>query len=61
MAHDLYDSVLPVLQAIEAKDKDKLVEVSDGIDRACENCHTLVREEIRGASLTSGEIGLSPR
>ena len=29
----------PVLQAIEAKDKDKLLEVSDGIDRACENCH----------------------
>jgi hypothetical protein len=39
LAHDLYDSVLPVLQAIEAKDKDKLLEVSDGIDRACENCH----------------------
>ena len=39
MAHDLYDSVLPVMQAIEAKDKDKLLEVSDGIDRACENCH----------------------
>jgi hypothetical protein len=40
MAHDLYDSVLPVLQAIDAKDKDKLLEVSDGIDRACENCHS---------------------
>jgi hypothetical protein len=40
LAYDLYDSVLPVLQAIEAKDKDKLLEVSDGIDRACENCHT---------------------
>lgn len=39
MAYDLYDSVLPVLQAIEAKDKDKLLEVGDGIDRACENCH----------------------
>ena len=39
MANDLYDSVLPVLQAIEAKDKDRLLEVSDGIDRACENCH----------------------
>jgi hypothetical protein len=39
MAYDLYDSALPVLQAIEAKDKDKLLEVSDGIDRACENCH----------------------
>ena len=39
MAHALYDSALPVLQAIEAKDKDKLLEVSDGIDQACENCH----------------------
>ena len=39
MAHDLHDSVLPVLQAIEAKDKDKLLEVGDGIYRACENCH----------------------
>jgi hypothetical protein len=39
MAHDLYDSMVPVLQAIEAKDKDKLLDVGDGIDRACENCH----------------------
>lgn len=39
MAYDLHDSVLPVLQAIEAKDKDKLLEVGDGIYRACENCH----------------------
>ena len=40
LAYELYDSVVPVLQAIEAKDKDKLLEVGDGIDRACENCHT---------------------
>jgi hypothetical protein len=39
MAYDLYDSMLPTLQAVEAKDKDKLLEVSDAIDRACENCH----------------------
>ena len=39
MAYELYDSVLPTLQAIEAKDKDKLLDVGDGIDRACENCH----------------------
>ena len=39
MAYDLYDSVVPVLQAIEAKDKDKLLEVSDRIDQACETCH----------------------
>ena len=39
MANELYDSVLPTLQAIEAKDKDKLLEVSDRIYDACENCH----------------------
>ena len=39
MALDLYDSVLPVLKAIEAKDKDKLLDVGDGINQACENCH----------------------
>ena len=39
LAHDLYDSVVPVLQAIEAKDKDKLLDTGDAIDRACENCH----------------------
>jgi hypothetical protein len=39
LAHGLYDSVVPVLQAIEAKDKDKLLEAGDAIDRACESCH----------------------
>ena len=39
LAHDLYDSMIPVLQAIEAKDKHKLLDAGDGIDRACENCH----------------------
>jgi hypothetical protein len=39
MANELHDSVLPTLQAIEAKDKDRLLEVSDRIYDACENCH----------------------
>src|SRR5262249_29217040 len=39
LAHGLYDSVLPVLKAIETKDKDALLEAGDAIDRACENCH----------------------
>ena len=49
MALDLHDSVLPVLQAIEAKDKDKLLEVGDGINQTCENCHIKYRgrEEVR--------------
>ena len=53
MALDLHDSVLPVLQAIEAKDKDKLLEVGDGIDQACENCHIkyLVIRSGKGVSI----------
>ena len=39
LAHDLSDSMVPVLQAIEAKDRHKLLDAGDGIDRACENCH----------------------
>jgi hypothetical protein len=39
LAHDLSDSVVPALQAIEAKDKDKLLDAGDAINRACENCH----------------------
>ena len=40
LAHDLYDTMVPVLRAIEAKDRHKLLEVGEGIERACENCHT---------------------
>ena len=39
LANGLYDSVLPVLRAIEAKDKEALLEAGDAIDRACEGCH----------------------
>jgi hypothetical protein len=39
LADALYDSVLPALEAIEAKDKDRLLDAGDAIDRACENCH----------------------
>jgi hypothetical protein len=39
LAHDLYDTMVPVLQAIEAKDRHKLLDVGEGIERACENCH----------------------
>jgi hypothetical protein len=38
-AHALFDSMLPVLEAIEAKDRHRLLEAGDGIDVACENCH----------------------
>ena len=40
LAHGLYDTMVPVLQAIDAKDRHKLLEVGEGIERACENCHT---------------------
>lgn len=39
LAHGLYDSVVPAMKAIEARDKDALLEAGDAIDQACENCH----------------------
>ena len=39
LAHDLYDTMVPVLQAIEAKDGHRLLEVGEGIESVCENCH----------------------
>lgn len=35
----LYDATLPALNAINAKDADKLLDAGEGIDTACENCH----------------------
>jgi hypothetical protein len=39
LAHGLYDSAVPALQAIDAKDRNKLLDAGDAIDRACETCH----------------------
>jgi signal transduction histidine kinase len=39
MAHDLHDSVLPALKAIDAKDAMALSDAGAGIDKACEDCH----------------------
>jgi len=39
MAHDLHDSVLPALKAIEAKDAMALSDAGAGVDKACEDCH----------------------
>jgi hypothetical protein len=38
-AHGLHDATLAALQAVEAKDKDKLLDVGNAIDEACEKCH----------------------
>jgi hypothetical protein len=38
-AHELYNAMVPVRQAIEAKDKARLLDAADAIDQACENCH----------------------
>jgi hypothetical protein len=38
-AHELYNAMVPVRQAIEAKDKRRLLDAADAIDQACENCH----------------------
>jgi hypothetical protein len=39
MAHDLHDSILPALKAIDAKDAMALSDAGAGIDKACEDCH----------------------
>jgi hypothetical protein len=38
-AHDLHDAVMKTLNAADAKDKDKLLDVGNDIDEACEKCH----------------------
>jgi hypothetical protein len=38
-ADDLHTAVSHALKAIEAKDSDKLFEIGEGIEHACENCH----------------------
>jgi hypothetical protein len=38
-AHGLHDATTEALKAIEAKDKEKLLDVGNGIDEACEKCH----------------------
>jgi hypothetical protein len=35
----LHDATMAALQAVEAKDKDKLLDVGNAIDEACEKCH----------------------
>jgi hypothetical protein len=39
-AKDLHAAVMEAIAAIDAKDSDKLFEVGEHIERACENCHT---------------------
>jgi hypothetical protein len=36
----LHDAAQNVLAAVDARDKDKVFEVGEQIERACENCHT---------------------
>ncbi len=38
-AHGLHDATMEALKAIEAKDSEKLLDVGNGIDEACEKCH----------------------
>jgi hypothetical protein len=35
----LHDVSLEMLRAVEAKDREKMLEVGDRLDKACENCH----------------------
>lgn len=38
-AHGLHDATVEAFKAIEAKDKEGLLNAGDGIDNACEKCH----------------------
>jgi len=38
-AHGLHDATMQAFKAIEDKDKDKLLDVGNAIDEACEKCH----------------------
>jgi len=38
-AHALHDATMEALKAVEAKDAEKLLDVGNGIDEACEKCH----------------------
>ena len=39
-AHGLHEAGVAAIEAIEAKDADKLFEVGEKIERACEGCHS---------------------
>jgi hypothetical protein len=39
-AKALHDAATEVLAAVDAKDSDKVFEIGEHIERACENCHT---------------------
>jgi hypothetical protein len=38
-AHDLHDATMEAFKAIEEKDSEKLLDVGNQIDEACEKCH----------------------
>jgi hypothetical protein len=38
-AHGLYDSAKLVLDAIDQKDAEKMLDLGDQLDQACESCH----------------------
>jgi hypothetical protein len=62
LANGLHESVLPVLKAIDAKDKEALLDAGDAIDQACENCHLKYWYPNEAAALQGQRQGLaSPR
>ena len=39
-ARDLREATAAMLQAIDARDRDMVFDLGEGLDTACENCHT---------------------
>ena len=40
LVHGLHDAAMVALKAVDAKDTQAMFDAGDGIDKACENCHT---------------------
>ena len=58
----LHDAAQEVLAAIDAKDPDKVFEIGEHIERACENCHShywYPNEKIPESPAVATEIGQS--
>jgi len=51
-ALELHDTALVMLNAIDAKDKDKILDSGAAIDEACENCHKIYWYPNEGKGIT---------
>lgn len=60
-AHNLHDTALVSLQAIDAKNKNALFDSGDAIDKACESCHLKYWYPNEAKSLAAAAAGTPGR